>query len=683
MSSVITLDFEKWKTQQVAAGQPVVLDEFVFANVPELDPTQTISRDEKLPAANQIVHRQAVNKTGLASENAVAYSVTLGTEVGHFDFNWIGLMNKASGVIGMITHAPTQKKIRTANGLQGNVLTRSFLLEFDGAATETAITTTAETWQIDFTARLTGMDEMQRLINTDSYGEAAFFGDSFAVVRQGEQYLVKKGLAYVGGLRGVLAFDQTLNSLRNTRVYADFSYQGNLVSQWKTVVKMTAAKELNNYVDAVSYPHYVFAVAWVDGDGNVTDLRSKGSLNERNIVALNGELSRVKQDYATQQALISGLNGKQSKGDYATRQEIKNVMRLGDFGFGGTGGEVNLEEAAFKDYFRNVNTPTSVFMNRHYTTSLSYRYSAILYCKTINTYTAISAGTGGQGVTVVGGYDLSDPVVYRLWTDINTSTDKNGFLRSEGKSDALTMDDLVQSTGTAETKVMSQKAVTDAIDNKTRGLHSKLGFDNIVQTTGQSTVDVMSQKSVTEAFHSLQPEITGGADFVASSNTIGMVGMVSALKLEVGDVIQTIGAQSNRLFTVEVILNDNNIVVNFEHRNGAGSLSLTNETTSVTIKRMTKWYNAPIGLGQAWVDVTNIRSNGLNYINNSGRSIQTLVVADSGGDEWVCTLNDIKASSLIYAGSKQSVVYNINNIIPNKSAYTINGRAVYRWLELR
>ncbi|WP_052705710.1 phage tail-collar fiber domain-containing protein [Xenorhabdus doucetiae] len=64
MSSVITLDFEKWKAQQVAAGNAVILDEFIFANVPGLDPSQDISRSEQLPAAQYIVHRQAVNKTG-------------------------------------------------------------------------------------------------------------------------------------------------------------------------------------------------------------------------------------------------------------------------------------------------------------------------------------------------------------------------------------------------------------------------------------------------------------------------------------------------------------------------------------------------------------------------------------------------------------------------------------------
>ncbi|CEE91308.1 hypothetical protein XNA1_2030026 [Xenorhabdus nematophila str. Anatoliense] len=325
MSSVITVDFEKWKAQQVAAGHSVVLDEFVFAYVPNLDPSKEINRSEKLPAAQYIVHRQVVNKTGLASENAVAYSVTLGTEVGNFDFNWIGLLNKASGVIGMITHAPTQKKIKTANGLQGNVLTRSFLLEFDGAAKETAITTTAETWQIDFTARLSGMDDMQRLINTDSYGEAAFFDDGFAVIRNGDKYTVKKGLAYVGGLRGILEFDQTLNSQRNTRVYADFSYQGNLVSQWKTVVKITVSNELKNYVDAAGYPHYVFAVASIDGNGNVIDLRPKGTLSDRDIADLQKTLGKVQQDYATKAELSNGLNEKQKAGDYATNPALNAV----------------------------------------------------------------------------------------------------------------------------------------------------------------------------------------------------------------------------------------------------------------------------------------------------------------------------------------------------------------------
>ncbi|WP_196299285.1 phage tail protein, partial [Providencia rettgeri] len=349
MASVITVAFENWKAQEAASGKAVLLDEFVFANVPNLDPTQPIDRNEKLPPANQIVHRQAVNKAGLASENAVAYSVTLGAEVGNFDFNWIGLLNKASGTVAMITHAPTQKKLKTQNGQQGNVLTRSFILEFQGAAEETQIKTSAETWQIDFTARLSGIDEMQRLINVDSYGAAAFFNDSFEVTRSGEQYTVKKGLGYVGGLRGELAQNQILNGLRNTKVYADFSYQGNIVSQWNTVIKITAAATLNNYVDAAGFTHQVFAIASIDASGNVKDLRPMGGLSSQEIAALE---TRFKLDLSkkidkanithqmgnstelvvSQQLLATELGKKQPAGnyapagDYATNEALNNGL---------------------------------------------------------------------------------------------------------------------------------------------------------------------------------------------------------------------------------------------------------------------------------------------------------------------------------------------------------------------
>lgn len=308
MASVITIAFEGWKAQEAASGKPVLLNEFVFANVPNLDPNKPIDRNEKLPPANQIVHRQAVNKAGLASENAVAYSVTLGADVGDFDFNWIGLLNKESNTVAMITHAPSQKKLKTQNGQQGNVLIRSFLLEFQGAAEETQIKTSAETWQIDFTARLTGIDEMQRLINVDSYGAAAFFDDGFEVTRSAEQFTVKKGLGYVGGLRGQLEQNQILNGLRNTKVYADFSYQGNIVSQWRTVIKITAAATLTNYVDAAGFTHQVFAVASIDASGSVKDLRPKGALSNQSLAEFEKKFN-------------SGLEKKQDKGDYALRGE--------------------------------------------------------------------------------------------------------------------------------------------------------------------------------------------------------------------------------------------------------------------------------------------------------------------------------------------------------------------------
>ncbi|EGI4277118.1 phage tail protein, partial [Escherichia coli] len=103
--SVITSDFIRLKAQQAAEGTPVVLDEFIFANVPDLNPETPVSPDETLPPEDQIVHRQAVGKTGVVNENAVVYSVTLGAELGDFEFNWVGLVSKATSTLSMIVHA--------------------------------------------------------------------------------------------------------------------------------------------------------------------------------------------------------------------------------------------------------------------------------------------------------------------------------------------------------------------------------------------------------------------------------------------------------------------------------------------------------------------------------------------------------------------------------------------------
>ncbi|MEG7482506.1 phage tail protein [Citrobacter freundii] len=279
--TAITLAFEHWKAQQGATGEPVLLDEFVFANVPGLNPDIPVDRSEALPPVEQIVHRQPVTRTGVVNENGVVYSAVLGADVGDFSFNWIGLLNKASGTLAMIVHAPLQQKLKTAEGQQGNVLTRSFLMEYNGAQTETGITTPAETWQIDFTARMAGMDERQRLENVDIYGAAAFFGDGWLVGKTGNQFFVTKGTGYVAGLRTSLAANQNITvTTKPVKVWLDVCWTGSLTSVWNTQCKITVAENLADYVQN-GVQHYVFAVASIDVNGNITDLRPKGTLNEQ------------------------------------------------------------------------------------------------------------------------------------------------------------------------------------------------------------------------------------------------------------------------------------------------------------------------------------------------------------------------------------------------------------------
>lgn len=181
----------------------------------------------------------------------------------------------------MIVHAPLQQKLKTAEGQQGNVLTRSFLMEYNGAQTETGITTPAETWQIDFTARMAGMDERQRLENVDIYGAAAFFGDGWLVGKTGNQFFVTKGTGYVAGLRTSLAANQNITvTTKPVKVWLDVCWTGSLTSVWNTQCKITVAENLADYVQN-GVQHYVFAVASIDVNGNITDLRPKGTLNEQ------------------------------------------------------------------------------------------------------------------------------------------------------------------------------------------------------------------------------------------------------------------------------------------------------------------------------------------------------------------------------------------------------------------
>ncbi|EDM4122973.1 phage tail protein [Salmonella enterica subsp. enterica serovar Newport] len=329
--AVITKVFSEWKAQQAINNQPVTLDEFIFAYIPGLDADKPIDNTETTPAADKIVYRQAVSKSGVVNENSVVYSVTLGADVGDFDFNWIGLANKATGTLAMIIHAPTQRKIKNANGQQGNVLVRSMLMEYSGAREATEITTPAETWQIDFTARLAAMDERQRLENIDIFGAAAFFGDGYLVGKSGNQFYVTKGTGYVAGLRTTLAENLNITvTTRPVKVWLDVCWTGTLTSVWGVQSRITVADNLADYVQN-GLQHYVFAVAGIDENGNITDLRPKGTLNEQQVsdALKKHEQSRNHPDASTREkgfVQLSNDTNSESESLAATPKAVKAAM---------------------------------------------------------------------------------------------------------------------------------------------------------------------------------------------------------------------------------------------------------------------------------------------------------------------------------------------------------------------
>ncbi|EBB0798188.1 phage tail protein, partial [Salmonella enterica] len=231
----------------------------------------------------------------------------------------------------MIVHAPLQQKLKTAEGQQGNVLTRSFLMEYNGAQAETGINTPAETWQIDFTARMAGMDERQRLENIDIFGAAAFFGDGYLVGKSGNQFYVTKGTGYVAGLRTTLAENLNITvTTRPVKVWLDVCWTGTLTSVWGVQSRITVADNLADYVQN-GVQHYVFAVAGIDENGNITDLRPKGTLNEQQAsdALRKHEQSRNHPDATTREkgfVQLSSDTNSESEMLAATPKAVKAAM---------------------------------------------------------------------------------------------------------------------------------------------------------------------------------------------------------------------------------------------------------------------------------------------------------------------------------------------------------------------
>lgn len=277
MSQVITNAFEQYWQSCLAAEQPVVLDEFILADIPNLDITSPIDPETGLPPESQIVHRQNVDQRGRINNNAVAYTIVMDTTVGDFSFNAMYLRNKANGVIGMIVYKGRETKLKTdqTTGQTGNSLVKSMLMGYDQAAEATLTHVDAGTWQIDYAARLRGMDEDIRQLQADLYGHHTFVGDGFKVVEKDGAYQVTQGVAIVGGLRVELKAPEVIHpGTKPIGVWVDVHRAGSLLSEHQNhVTIITSVADLADHVDSNGYQHYVAKLATVLADGTIEDGR--------------------------------------------------------------------------------------------------------------------------------------------------------------------------------------------------------------------------------------------------------------------------------------------------------------------------------------------------------------------------------------------------------------------------
>lgn len=282
MSQVITNAFEQYWQSSLAAEQPVVLDEFILADIPNLDITSPIDPATGLPPESQIVHRQNVDQRGRINNNAVAYTIVMDTTVGDFSFNAMYLRNKQNGVIGMIVYKGRETKLKTdqTTGQTGNSLVKSMLMGYDQAAEATLTNVDAGTWQIDYAARLRGMDEDIRQLQADLYGHHTFVGDGFKVVEKDGAYQVTQGVAIVGGLRVELKAPEVIHpGTKPIGVWVDAHRAGSLLSEHQNhFTIITSVADLADHVDGNGYQHYVAKLATIQADGTIMDSRMRGGL---------------------------------------------------------------------------------------------------------------------------------------------------------------------------------------------------------------------------------------------------------------------------------------------------------------------------------------------------------------------------------------------------------------------
>lgn len=284
MAQVITLAGERLFALKAQNNQQLDIDTFIFAYVPGQDSTALIDRNEGLPPVNQRVHTQIVQQYGMIEENAVVYSSVLDSLTGPFQFNWVGLYSAVNQTLIAIQHIPTVSKTVTEPGASGNIINRNFVIEYSGIAELTGITVAPETWQIDYTARLNGMDELTRQLAVDMNGKDWFIGDGFKVVPRStlNTFKVTAGVGYVSGLRVELAADHILTlSSYPQFVYVDAWFDGTSDSIWKGHVAFTVTNtEMDDYIDVNGRQHYISKMAILNSADNVVDLRDKKGIAE-------------------------------------------------------------------------------------------------------------------------------------------------------------------------------------------------------------------------------------------------------------------------------------------------------------------------------------------------------------------------------------------------------------------
>ncbi|WP_420029718.1 hypothetical protein [Moellerella wisconsensis] len=119
---------------------------------------------------------------------------------------------------------------------------------------------------------------------------------------------------------------------------------------------------------------------------------------------------------------------KSTNGTHTLPDKSGALMQVGDFGWGGEGGSMNVPESDFIAALKSK-LPSKITRNDYGDSGSHFQYSAVAYFRAFSVFTAISASHTGGGVKISAG-DAERFNVYNLLTDKNTTKDSNGNLKA-------------------------------------------------------------------------------------------------------------------------------------------------------------------------------------------------------------------------------------------------------------
>ncbi len=277
---IITAKGRALITRMQAEKKILLIDSMIFAYKPNRGKSAT--ENEQLQP-NDIVHNAKIQQQIRLSDNAIALSTTLDSDVGPFKFNWSCLYCTEYDTIIAVTYPPVTTKTVDGPGVKGNTLIRSFILNHNNIAEITNSMVMAASPNFMAHQRLNNVENSALQAIIDQQGQDWFIKNGFMVLPVEGVYKVTAGVAYISGHRIELEHNRVINVANKPfYIYVDAYKNNNDADGLDTKFNIIVSdKDLKNYVNMDGVHHYYCKLCQVIADGSVSDLRPQNTVVDK------------------------------------------------------------------------------------------------------------------------------------------------------------------------------------------------------------------------------------------------------------------------------------------------------------------------------------------------------------------------------------------------------------------